>query len=323
MRVLIVGAGHVGQAYGHYLHEGGAELSYFVRESARARAERGFVIHPLREGGLPLRLRDYDILTSWEEVSRRRWDYILLAVPSEALREGWLERMLESTGEAPVITVRHAIGDLRLMTKKLGGRCQIRALTSFFAFDHPLGAPKDAQGTAIWAFPMSQVLFDAPDAASVATLLRTLRRAKLPCRFVRDASVMVGTGEFLLMALSMMFELCDWSLDEAGRRLPDVRLALAASREMSEILEAEEGLPPPAFRGLLRPRLALFLVRSFDAGMPFSLSAFVRAHYSKLRAQGERDRRVSVETGQRLGLSVDAILEVRRRFGEGASSRAA
>src|SRR5690554_7703480 len=50
-RILMVGAGAVGQTYGYHLSRGGADVTFFVKEKYRAEAEAGFLMHqhrPLR-----------------------------------------------------------------------------------------------------------------------------------------------------------------------------------------------------------------------------------------------------------------------------------
>ena len=46
-RVLIVGAGAVGQVYGWYLSRGGAEVSFYVKEKYLEDARAGFALYPL------------------------------------------------------------------------------------------------------------------------------------------------------------------------------------------------------------------------------------------------------------------------------------
>ncbi|MDV7398489.1 2-dehydropantoate 2-reductase N-terminal domain-containing protein, partial [Arthrospira platensis SPKY1] len=49
---MIVGAGAVGQVYGHYLQRGGASVSYFVKEQYKEECEKGFTLYRCRRSGL-------------------------------------------------------------------------------------------------------------------------------------------------------------------------------------------------------------------------------------------------------------------------------
>ncbi|MGB3623971.1 MAG: 2-dehydropantoate 2-reductase N-terminal domain-containing protein, partial [Ketobacter sp.] len=49
---LIVGAGAVGQVYGHFLQRGGASVSYLVKEKYKYDCEKGFTLYRCRRSGL-------------------------------------------------------------------------------------------------------------------------------------------------------------------------------------------------------------------------------------------------------------------------------
>ena len=50
MKVLVVGAGAVGQVYGWHLKRGGVDLTFYVKEKYRAEVEAGLTVYPLNEG---------------------------------------------------------------------------------------------------------------------------------------------------------------------------------------------------------------------------------------------------------------------------------
>ena len=55
-KVLIVGAGAVGQVYARHAQLGGAEVTFFVRDKYREEVSRGFDMYPLnRRGTEPVR----------------------------------------------------------------------------------------------------------------------------------------------------------------------------------------------------------------------------------------------------------------------------
>ena len=56
MRVLIVGAGAVGQVYGHHLQRGGAEVTFLVKPRYETDARAGFTLWRLRRLGRPRRV---------------------------------------------------------------------------------------------------------------------------------------------------------------------------------------------------------------------------------------------------------------------------
>ncbi|HIA02218.1 MAG TPA: hypothetical protein EYN66_09955, partial [Myxococcales bacterium] len=48
VKVLIIGAGAVGQIYGYFLQRAGAEVSFFVKDKYAEECRQGFPLHHLR-----------------------------------------------------------------------------------------------------------------------------------------------------------------------------------------------------------------------------------------------------------------------------------
>lgn len=46
MKILVVGAGAVGQVYGYYFQRGGCEVTFFVRDKYRSEMEQGLTLFP-------------------------------------------------------------------------------------------------------------------------------------------------------------------------------------------------------------------------------------------------------------------------------------
>ncbi|HTJ46743.1 MAG TPA: 2-dehydropantoate 2-reductase N-terminal domain-containing protein, partial [Kofleriaceae bacterium] len=53
MRVLVVGAGAVGQVYARHAQQGGADVTFFVREKYRDEVARGLDLYPLNKRKKP------------------------------------------------------------------------------------------------------------------------------------------------------------------------------------------------------------------------------------------------------------------------------
>ena len=63
MKVLVVGAGAVGQVYGHALARGGARVTFLVKPKHVEEARRGFVLYELNRGRAPIRWSDFAVVT--------------------------------------------------------------------------------------------------------------------------------------------------------------------------------------------------------------------------------------------------------------------
>src|SRR5262245_49596595 len=115
MRALIVGAGAVGQVYGHHLARGGAEVAFLVKPKYAGEARAGFTLYPLNARGRkrtePVRWRDYRVLTDHDEVAREPCDQVYLTVSSTAVRGDWLPDLARKIGDATVIALQPGLDD--------------------------------------------------------------------------------------------------------------------------------------------------------------------------------------------------------------------
>src|SRR5207302_8013393 len=97
-KLLLVGAGAVGQAYGHCLLRGGADVTFLVKESHRREVDRPLTVYPLNERRRwqPVPFSGFSVAT---QPSDARFDQIWLCVSPPALEGEWLGRLLARAGD--------------------------------------------------------------------------------------------------------------------------------------------------------------------------------------------------------------------------------
>src|SRR4051812_422800 len=113
-RVLVVGAGAVGQVYARHAQLGGADVTVFVRDKYRDDAMRGFDLYPLnrRRKTEPVRFDGFSVVTTPGEVEARGFDIVILTVSSPALRGAWLGDLVRATGNATIVALQPGHDDL-------------------------------------------------------------------------------------------------------------------------------------------------------------------------------------------------------------------
>ena len=85
MKVLIVGAGAVGQVYGYALHKSGADVHFYVKPKHADEGRAGFILYPLNgKSREPQHFAGFGVVTSPEEVRAQTWDQLWLAVSGPA-----------------------------------------------------------------------------------------------------------------------------------------------------------------------------------------------------------------------------------------------
>jgi ketopantoate reductase len=311
MRALVVGAGAVGQVYGHHLARGGAEVSFLVKPAHGPELAGPLTLYPLNR---PHRLRTqpvtfggFGVLTDPAEVARERWDQVYLTVSSTALRAGgWFARLAAALGEATLVLLQPGPGDRRFVEDRVPPERIVQGVITLIGYRAPL--PGETRfprpGVAYWFPPLAPSLMSG---ARLAPVLAALRAGGLPARRHRNIGAISSFPTALLMPLMATLELAGWSfrtIREPGR----LALAAQAAREALRVMAHHEGRPAPwPLRLVNRPlavRLALVLAPRL---MPLDIESYLRAHFTKVGDQTRDFLRTYLNLGKAAGLPTVAL----------------
>ena len=86
LRILLIGAGAVGQVYGRHLQLGGAEVAFYVKPKYADEARAGYRMYPLNQGrDVPAVVwKDFGVRTDLPATLAQGWDQVWLCVSTTA-----------------------------------------------------------------------------------------------------------------------------------------------------------------------------------------------------------------------------------------------
>jgi 2-dehydropantoate 2-reductase len=308
-RVLIVGAGATGVFYGWYLLRGGARVTYLVRPRYVEEVAAGFAVYdygrPRYSRHIPERFEGYDVLGDADAaLAAGPWDQVWLCVSSPAIHTGdWLERLVEGTGDAAIVSLPPGLHDAALLNRLAGEARVVNALFSGLSWPAPLpGEALPEPGIAWWSPAFVPHGFGG---ARAEQAVAALRAGKGEARVVRDAAAQRAIGTAMLLPVTSALESVGWSLDAllGGDALRD---GCAASREGMAIAEAEVGARPGPLPAVVRPWLIGTLIRLARRFAPLDLETYLRVHFTKVGEQTRATLRTYVEAGARHGIPTPA-----------------
>ncbi len=313
MKVLVVGAGAVGQVYAAHLKRSGAHVALFVRPERAEDAKRGVTLYRMRtfrrhmvETFVP-----DQVVTSFSEVGAEGWDQVWLCVPTTALAEPWAEALLRAVGDATVVSISPGL-DLRDRLSALVPPSNVvSGVVGLIAYQGPLpGEPLDP-GIAYMCPPFVKSRFSGhPD--RVDPVVAALRRGGCPAKVHADARSALAFSSSAIMPVVVALEGAGWSFDEL-RHGPWLSLAARASREAMQITERRLSAAPPQSAALVRPwivRLALLLA---PLVLPFDLEKYMRFHFTKVGDQSRLLMRGYATEASRVGVDDGALRELEAR----------
>ncbi|MEV0235275.1 2-dehydropantoate 2-reductase N-terminal domain-containing protein [Nonomuraea sp. NPDC050786] len=300
MKILVVGAGALGQVFGMWLAAGGAQVSYLVKPGRERWAEHGVVLYRLRRWGRPAerRLVPYEVAT---EPPAGPWDMVWLCVDSTALSGSWTAAVSAAAGSATVVTISQAPQDQAALALAWPPEQIVRVTPAVLAYQTPPAAEAPEPGLAYWLPPLSAL--EVHGAASrTGQVIAALRAGGVRARAARRP----GGGDISaarMMPFIAALENAGWSAAAAH-----YARAAAAGREAVAIAAAQHGRRAP----LAVPGWAAALaLRVLPRLVPFDLARYLEAHFTKVSAQTRLMLDGWIDQGAALGLPVTHLRALR------------
>lgn len=285
-KILVVGAGAVGQAYAYWLLRGGAQLSFLVKPKYAAAMRAGQTVYPLnRSKWRGEALGDYGVLDDLGEVAASTWDQVWLCVASTALSEAWLAELAEAIGEATLVSLTPGLEDKARICRFVPEDQVVLGMIPFMSFQAPLpGSEREvAPGVAWYCPPFSPTPFSGAAARRDWALWALEQGGGKGASHVdvgRSSAAAAAVFQPYLVAL----EMSDWSF-RALRRHPGLGLARRAGTEALGVVRSVHG-SAPRLPGLLNRTWVLKAITYGGPWLPpFDLETFLRVHFTKVGAQ--------------------------------------
>lgn len=284
MRILIVGAGAVGQVYGRHLAQGGAQVTFFVKPKYEAEVAAGLTLYPLNEKHRPVVFKDFDVVTSASQVAERAFDQIWLCVASTAMNGTWLDELCTAAPKAVIISLQPGLDQMRNLVARFGKERVVSGLITLIAWQAPLpGEELSPKGVSYWFPPLSPNPFSGPKAA-VRAIVSTLRKGGCPATAQKDTTSVAAMGESILQPLVAALEGSRWSFNELAAS-PLLFTAMQAAREGLGVAAALTRRKFRAAHLLARPLLVRVLIWVAPKVMPFDVERYFAYHFSKVGEQ--------------------------------------
>ncbi|MEZ4265685.1 MAG: 2-dehydropantoate 2-reductase N-terminal domain-containing protein [Myxococcota bacterium] len=308
MKVLIVGAGAVGQVYGDILARGGAEVGFLVKPAHAGEAQDGYRLHELRLWRKPESsvFVPHAVFSGLREAAMERYDQLWLCVSSTALRKPGFSDILEKIDAKLLVALQPGLEDRRWLEERWPVDRLVRGVIPLISYQSPLPGYEDQPaGIAWWLPPATKVPFDGEKPA-VAQVTKALRAGGWPARHVRRAPESAASISAVLMPHLVALEAADWSFAtlKTGDRLA---AAAAASQEALAVVSHELDLPVPGFARRVSPGWLRFLLAVAPKLVPLPLEPYLAWHFTKVGDQTRMLMGRYIARGQDAGLSTAAL----------------
>jgi hypothetical protein len=327
MDLLIVGAGAVGSSYGYFATQAGAKVTYLIKPKHRADLVGGIQLYPWKgRKAEPVLFRDFSLIESGAELRSRKFDAVLITLPSDKFRaDGWFAGFLPdfdaSSPEAKIWSLQPDANDQNFLASILGPKTServVRGSIPLMSYLAPLpGEPFEKAGYAFYTPPTTKAGWSSKNNAAAAEAAKLFDAGGLPSAVV-DGTPTSGSllPEALLRAVVAGLERSEWSYDRLVNS-ENIHLVTGGMREMTAIAAKIGKVADPCQKwwgkvgsSAFGVKTAMRLARKF---LPFDFEAFMRVHFSKVDGQMHLTLDEQIAYGKKNGLSTTNLVLLRGR----------
>lgn len=310
MRVLVIGAGALGQVFGLHLATAGCDVEYLVKPGRAGPLRAGMAVQRLGRGRgtRPRQLRPAGVYETLSEAAAQGgWEMVWLCVQSPSLAGGWTAELRDAADGSTVVSIGQQIDDLSTLSAVLPAGQIVQVVPSLFAFAAPDGqqGSPGSPGVEFWV-PPGSVLSVAGAPERSTTVAEALRTAGLRAK----AAPQRGRGEMAAAANTPFFTAAGLAGGSLRAAWPVFADASLAARQATRIVAARFGLKPPAtaMTSAQGARAAFTLLSRLA---PFDFAAYASAHVAKINTQTLDALNAWIREGQRRDMPTGALSHFR------------
>jgi hypothetical protein len=317
MKVLVVGAGAVGQVYGYFLKQGGADVTFYVRPRYVEDLKKGLPLYPLnrrRDLKTPERMTGFGLVSTDAEVARSAWDYVILCTHGGAVLTPWFEPFARSIGNAWLVNLSPDLEGRAAIVRLIPAERLLTGMISLVSYPAPLPGEVCAEpGIAFWFPPLSKVPFQGSE-RGLRPLLEVFKRGGFPCeRLPGEGDTISGVvADTVLSVFVHALEGAGWKF-KAFLAPAQAALARQAIFEQLQTQLLLRGFGTPKLRllhlilGRTFFRIALFATRVV---MPFNFEVYLPIHFTKIRDQRDAGLANTLVQAREHGIATPALQKI-------------
>ncbi|MFO0696289.1 MAG: 2-dehydropantoate 2-reductase N-terminal domain-containing protein [Polyangiales bacterium] len=313
MKILVLGAGAVGQVFATHLRRSGAYVALYVKPKHAEACQRGLTLysHRLFRRHTVETLHPDDVYTTLDEVAGQRWDQVWLCVSTAALEGEWLDPLLEAIGDATLVCPQPGLHVLERVSHIVPPQQVVSGTIGFMSYQAPLPGEALDPGVAYLFPPLGASRFSGhPD--RVDPVVAALRRGGCPARVVRDARATLAYSSAFLLPHVAALEGAGWTFEDL-RHGPWLRLASRACAEAMRVVRTELGVRLPWYRIFAQPTLVRIATLVLPILLPFDVERFARYHFTKIGDQNRLVMQGLYEGARQHGIEAPGLTELYER----------
>jgi len=312
-KILLVGAGAVGQVFGKFLADAGNDISFLIKEKYVDEMAKGVVLYNLNRDSkriAPQRFSSYKTLTSWQDAAAHTWDMIVLCIPTTALHSDGFDfaGLKLALKNSTLVILQPGPAGMELVKQHIAETQIVQGMITLWSYPTPLPGEQTAlPGMAYWTPPLAPMPFAGQDERRSA-VVQTFIRAKIKAKSVQDLSA----RSLYVMAVFKVFltalEASGWTFDAMRQDAAMIERMLKANQEAFQSISAKHQVKLPVWSKWVAPWMVKSFLRVAPWIAPVDLEQLLQTHFTKLKPQTKLFVNTYIEHAQEKGISAQQLI---------------
>lgn len=318
-KILIVGAGAVGQVYALHFARAGYEVHLLLKEKYFAEAQKGYVLYHLNQDKKrqrPIVFKNFQCHSDWTTVAAAKVDQVWLCMSTTGLAQMDLQPMAGAIGDATVMVLQPSPDQIERVKRTVGDSRVTAGMINMISYHAPLLTETVPQpGVAFWIPPLAPMAVEG-DRQRADIIVQMLKQAKIPASYQDNfAKKSAHASAFLMTALAVL-EANDWRFTRFGDDKAGLQTMLAAQQEAYAALSGHYGVPAPLALNCVRAWMIPAILFASRYVAPLDMETYLQAHFSKVRSQTVMLLQSYVQLAQQQQLPFTALSALLSGIGE-------
>ncbi|HXH75912.1 MAG TPA: 2-dehydropantoate 2-reductase N-terminal domain-containing protein [Bacteriovoracaceae bacterium] len=309
MRILIVGAGAIGQVYAYHLKKAGNEVHFYVKEKYAAEMHGELSLYPLNRRNprnSPVSFKADGVVTTPEGAGKSKWDQVYLCMSSTGLRGEWIDQFARAIPEATIISLQSGLEDVNYLLGHFPRERIVSGMLSLISYHAPLpGEIVPRPGMAFWYPPLSPSPFSG-EISRTKKVVDALKKGGYPAKIAKDVPSMIALPSAVLMSLISGLELADWSFKKFNQKSKLSEVCQAAN-EAAQIISKKQNQNTPWAFSLLTPTSIRALMKLVPCVIPLDIETYLKVHFTKVGDQTRMYMKGYLDSGKGQGMAAPGL----------------
>ena len=304
-RILIIGAGAVGQVYGYQFAQAGNAVTFFIKEKYQQDLANGLTLYNLNQDKKkrsPIAFNKYDVITTWEAVAEKNWDQIYLCISSTALQQFDFSALNATLSEnTTVVMLQPGPDDYGLAAMHLPEAQLVQGMITLISYFAPLPTENIlVPGVAYWLPPMAASPFNGPAQRSIE-IVNTFKKSNMDATVNTNLRQMAPYPTAALMTFLTALEASEWQFSSFKQNSPLQKEMIKAQRQAFAAIATATNTRKPFWHHLIMPGLLNMLLKIAPKVVPLDLETYFQVHFTKVKDQTKLFMETYISTANQHG----------------------